>query len=78
MNEQQSKELAAFESFKFNVGEIVTHVTSSYGTEKGIVLERALVQSEYGFFRWYSVAFSTQPNVIVTEAELRPYQSTRM
>lgn len=71
-------ELAAFEKFKFNVGDLVAHVSGDYDANKGIVLERALVQSEYGFFRWYAVAFGIQPNVIVTEAELKLCQSTRL
>lgn len=71
-------ELAPFEKFKFNVGDLVSHVSDDYQAMKGMVLERALVQTEYGFYRWYSVAFGAQPNVGVTEAELKPHHATRL
>lgn len=70
-------EIDAFENFKFNVGDLVAHVSGSYQAEKGIVIERALVQSEYGFFRWYSVAFGSHTNAITTEMELKPYSLAR-
>lgn len=68
-------ELDAFEKFKFNLGDLVAHVSDEPGDDppRGIITSRALIQSPYGLAREYVVSFRAS-EVAVLEMELKAYQ----
>lgn len=69
MNE---KELAAFESFKFNIGDIVVLATDQLDGNQwsGMVIQRLLVQDVTGFSRCYWIS-SSDASGLRTEIELQ-------
>lgn len=68
-----NNELAAFGSFKFKLGEMVTHVSDDAPAPQGIVGERMLLQTPAGIERFYVVSFRASETV-VREMELEPWQ----
>lgn len=67
-------ELAAFENFKFNIGDLVVHISDDPPDRpKGIIIERTSVQTSGGFLRGYRISFRVS-EVIAEEIELLPWQ----
>lgn len=68
-------EIASFEGFKFNIGDLVVHVSDDHddSPSKGIITRRALVQDVRGVAREYVVSFRTS-EVAVQEMELALYR----
>lgn len=59
-------ESAAFENFKFKIGDTVSHVV---GSAHGLVKERWLIQTTAGVYRVYSIAF-LEREIVAEEIEL--------
>lgn len=72
MNE---KELAVFESFKFNIGDIVVLTTDQVDGNQwsGMVIQRLLVQDTIGFGRYYWIS-SSDASGLRGEIELQLWQ----
>jgi len=67
-------EISAFENFKFNIGDMVIHVTDDkHNAQRGIIVSRSLVQFTGGTERQYCVSFRAS-DAIAEEIELELYQ----
>lgn len=75
-----SNEIAAFEDFKFKIGDVVQLITDKANGEVwcGMVLERALFEDSRGAYRMYFIS-NSESSGLRTEIELELWQrSVRM
>jgi hypothetical protein len=67
MNQQ---ELAAFEHFAFNIGDMVAFVSDAPHGSEGVIVERWLIETTGGINRRYCVSFRGEPR-FVNELEIQ-------